>query len=92
MTPAVQHDPESSVFYTDVEGHRAVLNYRCKDATMTILHTGVPEAIGGRGVAAELTRKALEFARSRHWKVQPLCAYAALFMRQHPEFADLLAP
>ena len=80
------------MFYAEVEGQRAVLNYRCKDGTMTILHTGVPPAIGGRGVAADLTRKALEFARSRQWKVRPLCSYAALFMRQHPEFADLLAP
>jgi uncharacterized protein len=92
MALAVQHDPESAQFYAEVDGHRAVLNYQCSGGTMTILHTGVPTAIAGRGVAAELTLKALEFARSRHWKVRPLCSYAALFMRQHPEFADLLAP
>jgi uncharacterized protein len=92
MTPAVQHDPESSLFYVEVEGHRAVLNYQCSDGIMSILHTGVPPAVGGRGVAAALTRTALEFARSRQWKVRPLCSYAAVFMRQHPEFADLLAP
>jgi uncharacterized protein len=91
MTQAVQHDPESALFYVDVDGHRAVLNYQCSDATMTILHTGVPPAIGGRGVAAQLMRAAFDFARSKHWKVRPLCSYAALFMRQHPEYADLTA-
>ena len=91
MTPAVQHDPEAGLFFAEVDGHRAVLNYRCADGTMSILHTGVPPAIGGRGVAADLTRTALEFARSKRWKVRPLCPYTAVFMRQHPEFGDLLA-
>jgi uncharacterized protein len=91
MTQAVQHDPEAALFYVEVDGHRAVLNYQCTGGTMTILHTGVPTAIGGRGVAAQLTRAALDFARSKHWKVRPLCAYAAVFMRQHPEYADLIA-
>jgi uncharacterized protein len=91
MTSAVQHDPELSQFYLDVEGHRAVQNYQCSDGTMTILHTGVPTAIGGRGVAAQLTRAALDFARSRNWKVRSLCSYATVFLRQHPEYADLIA-
>jgi predicted GNAT family acetyltransferase len=91
MTPAVQHDPEAAMFYVEIDGHRAVLNYRCEGGTMSILHTGVPPAVGGRGVAADLTRTALEFARSKHWKVRPICPYTAVFVRQHPEFADLLA-
>ena len=91
MTSAVQHDPESALFYVDVDGHRAVQNYQCSDGTMTILHTGVPPAIGGRGVAAQLTAAALHFARSKHWKVRSLCSYATLFLRQHPEYADLIA-
>jgi uncharacterized protein len=91
MAPAVQHDPDSAQFYAEVDGQRAVLNYQCSGGTMTILHTGVPPSIGGRGVAAQLTRAALDFARSKKWKVRPLCSYAALFMRQHPEYADLIA-
>ena len=59
---------------------------------LSILHTGVPEAIGGRGVAAELTRAALELAHSQGWTVRPLCSYAAAYLRRHPEFANLVAP
>jgi predicted GNAT family acetyltransferase len=92
MAPAVQHDPESGVFRIDVEGHRAVLKYHCAAETMSILHTGVPDAVGGRGIAAALTRAALEFARLRHYRVRPLCSYAAAFMRRHPEYSDLVAP
>ena len=62
-----------------------MLEYRCAGDTMNILHTGVPHAIGGRGIAAELTRAALGFARQRAWRVQAQCSYAAAFLRRHPE-------
>ncbi|MFI4891738.1 MAG: GNAT family N-acetyltransferase [Steroidobacterales bacterium] len=91
MKTAIQHDEGSGVFFADVDGHRAVLEYRRAGDTLTILHTGVPEAIGGRGIAAELTRAALEFARLRAYRVQPRCSYAAAFMRRHPEYAELIA-
>lgn len=87
----VIHDADARQFHVDVEGHRGNLDYILRDGVMTITHTGVPPAIGGRGVAAELTRAALETARSEAWKVVPACSYAAAFIRRHPEFADLVA-
>ena len=87
----VTHRPDAQEFSTEVDGHRAELRYRLRDGVMTIVHTGVPEEIGGRGVAAELARTALETARANGWKVVPACAYAEVFMRRHPEYADLLA-
>ena len=39
--------------------------YRRDDAgQITILHTGVPPAIGGRGIAGELVRTALDWAKA----------------------------
>ncbi|MGH8191958.1 MAG: GNAT family N-acetyltransferase [Rhodanobacteraceae bacterium] len=87
----VHHDTAAQRFQVEVKGHRGVLDYHLRDGTMTITHTGVPPAIGGRGIAAELTRVALEAARRNGWKVTPACSYAAAFIRRHPEFADLLA-
>jgi len=91
MTPAVHHDPASSLFFVDTDGHRAVLNYRSDGATMTILHTAVPGPIGGRGIAAALTRAAIEFARGSQWRVRPQCSYASAYLRRHTEYSDLLA-
>lgn len=87
----VIHDSRTSRFHTDVEGHRGELDYVLRGSVMTITHTGVPPAIGGRGVAAELTRVALETARREGWTVVPACSYAAAFIRRHPEFSDLVA-
>jgi predicted GNAT family acetyltransferase len=47
--------------------------------------------VGGRGIAAELTKFALDTARANGWKVRPLCSYAEVYMRRHPEYNDLRA-
>ena len=87
----IVHDAETHRFSVQVEGHRGVIDYTLRDGVMVITHTEVPPVIGGRGIAAELTRAALDTARREGRKVVPACSYAAAFIRRHPEYADLLA-
>lgn len=77
------HDQEGKKFTTEAEGHVAELDYTLGGRVMTITHTRVPEAIGGRGIAAELMRAALKTAAERGWSVEPECSYAAAYMRKH---------
>jgi uncharacterized protein len=89
MKHDIQHEADHHRFITTVEGHPCVLDYVLSGPVMTITHTGVPPAVAGKGIAAELTRVALETARQSHWKVVPQCSYAALYVERHPEYADL---
>jgi predicted GNAT family acetyltransferase len=57
---------------------------------MTVTHTGVPNALGGRGLAAEITKFALDHARAQGWKVIPQCSYVAAFINKHPEYTALV--
>ena len=91
MSLDVQHDRSAKVFVAVVDGQRCVLEYELDGNTMTITHTGVPQAVGGRGIAGDLTRAALEAARALDWKVVPACSYARQFLDKHTEYADLLA-
>jgi predicted GNAT family acetyltransferase len=79
----VEHDTAARRFSAEVDGHRAVLDYTLVDEVMTITHTGVPAAIGRRGIAAELMRAALQLAHESHWKVVPACSYAAAYLRKY---------
>jgi len=85
----IRHDVERRRFGTTVEGHECELDYRLSGKVMTITHTGVPAPVGSRGIAAQMTRFALETARTNGWQVVPACSYAAAFMQRHPEFDDL---
>ena len=84
------HDPARHRFSTVVDGHEAELIYEPEDGAIAIVHTGVPSEIEGRGIAAELVKAALEFARAAGLKVAPRCAYAAVYVKRHPEYDDLL--
>jgi hypothetical protein len=87
----VRHEPERRRFSAVVDNVEAVLDYDRRPGVISLVHTGVPTAIGGRGVAAALVARALEFARAEGLKVVPACSYVAAYFKRHPEHADLLA-
>jgi uncharacterized protein len=87
----IQHEASQQRFTTVLEGVRAELEYKQRGDVLCLTHTGVPAAIGGRGVAGALVRSALEYARAKGLKVKPSCAYAASYIQRHPQYQDLLA-
>lgn len=89
MPPTISHDAAAHQFRTEVDGHRAELNYSLRGTVMSITHTGVPPEIGGRGIAADLMTAALAQAQAASWTVVPACSYAAGFMTRHPEYSHL---
>jgi predicted GNAT family acetyltransferase len=91
MSRHIEHNPSQLRFEWTEDGILSVLDYQLHDGIMIITHTGVPEAIGGRGIAADMTQAALDTARAEGWKVRPLCSYAAAYIRRDPQYQDLLA-
>ena len=87
----VEHQPDAERFDIHPDGHEAEVDYRVEGGVLAITHTGVPEAIGGRGIASDLVRAAFDFARAQGLRVRPACSYAAAWSRRHGEYADLLA-
>jgi len=81
----VNHDAAGHRFTTEVDGSHGQLDYTLAGAVMTITHTRVPAAIGGRGVAAELMRTALSAAHTAGWSVNPACSYAVAYMAKHAQ-------
>ncbi len=78
-------------FFAEIDGYLAKLEYALDGDIMTITHTHVPEALGGRGIAGQLTKAAFDHARSAGWKIMPACSYAAAWAKRHPETQGLLA-
>ena len=54
-------------------------------------HTGVPKALGGRGVGVALVQRAVEDARAAGLKIIPLCPFAKAQIEKHKEWQDVLA-
>jgi uncharacterized protein len=57
---------------------------------ITLLHTEVPEALRGHGIAGELAKTGLEYARDNQLKVDVVCPLVANYIAKHPEFQPLV--
>jgi predicted GNAT family acetyltransferase len=84
----ISHDPSAHRFTTTVDGHGAHLDYTLASDVMTITHTRVAPAIGGRGIAGELMAAALSAARTANWSVIPACSYAKSYLAKLPRESD----
>jgi predicted GNAT family acetyltransferase len=58
---------------------------------MALTSTQVPAAVGGRGIAAELVKAALDYAGAQQLKIQPVCSYVVTYLQRHPEYQTLVA-
>ena len=72
------------------DGPSSFLSYTFEGDCVVFDHTFVPDELRGRGIAANLVRAALNEARQRRWRIVPRCSYVAVFIKRHPEFADLV--
>jgi hypothetical protein len=87
----VTHNSEEQRFEMNVKGELAVITYRRSPGVISLDHTGVPVPIEGHGVAAKLTRAALDFARAESLRVVPACSFVAAFVQKHSEYQDLVS-
>ena len=90
VTPV--HDPAAERWTVDLEGQRSLLDYHLADGIVTIRHTEVPQALGGRGIASRLVGAVFAWAREQGYRVRPACEYAAVWVQRHPQQADIVVP
>jgi predicted GNAT family acetyltransferase len=75
-----------------LDGHEAEMTYSRASAALIIIdHTGVPDALRGRGVGQVLVRRAVEDARREGFRILPLCPFAKGQFERHPDWRDVLS-
>jgi len=75
-TPPIHLDATRRLFEISIDGAVAHLEYREKHGVLTILHTIVPSALGGRGYGAALVDAAVAHAAEAGLRVASECWYA----------------
>lgn len=89
----IRHEPETHRWVMLLpDGSQAMAQYSLSadGRTMNLYHVFVPPSARGQGVAAKITRAALDYAQSQGWKVIPSCPYAASFIAAHEPYQPLL--
>jgi uncharacterized protein len=77
-------------FEIEQNGLVGYLDYTVAGHVIVLSHTEVPENLRGRGLAAELAKSALDWARDHHMRVDVVCPYVAEYLQHHREYDDLL--
>ena len=88
----VVDNPAARRFEIHIGDEVAFVRYRREANTIAYIHTEVPEALEGHGIAGRLAAHALAYARVHNLRVVPLCPYVAAYIERHPEYNDLIAP
>lgn len=69
-------------------GAVAELVYDARPGRLILIHTGVPDALGGRGIGGQLVQAALAKARREQLAVVPWCPFARRWLTDHPDEAE----
>lgn len=86
----VTHNAAAQRFEARIQGWRCRLDYVRQDGVLALVHTEVPPALEGRGIAARLVAAALEHARAAGLRIRPVCSYVRVYVNRHPEARELL--
>jgi predicted GNAT family acetyltransferase len=85
--PEVVDDTEQERFVLELDGAMARLDYDLDDGRLVLIHTEVPEQLGGRGLGGRLVQAGVARARRDGLTLAPWCAYARKWLRDHPDAA-----
>jgi predicted GNAT family acetyltransferase len=92
MAAHVKHNSQDQEFTIQQDGFSGELAYsKPQSSVIDFTHTFVAEELRGKGLAEELAKAGLAYARQEGLKVQTSCQFMASYVQQHPEYQDILA-
>jgi predicted GNAT family acetyltransferase len=84
----VRNDTATNRFVVAEDGAEAELRYRKRAGRLILIHTDVPDALGGRGIGGRLVRAAIADAQAEHLTIVPWCPFARQWLTDHPTEAQ----
>ena len=88
-----KQDASKGSFYVEEAGKTlAEMTYSMTGTDLMIIdHTEVSDELKGKNVGYQLVHTAVEYARTNHIKILPLCPFAkSVFDKKMAEFGDVL--
>lgn len=89
----VRHNPDQHRFELPIEGDAMALTVyrRDENGAYVLLHTEVPDAYAGQGIASALAQGLFAMARAQGFKLVLRCPYMAAWFARHSDYGDVVA-
>lgn len=84
----VVKNTDTQRFEMEVEGHVAFIKYLQEGRSITLVHTEVPEELGGRGIGKLLVAKTLKLIKEEDLSMHALCPFVAAYVKRHPNWRE----
>ena len=84
------YNEDNSRFEFKVDEHLSLIDFKKKGNTIYLTHTEVPKELEGKGVAAAMVHKTLQYLEEHQLKLIPACSYVHAYLKRHPEWNRLL--
>lgn len=79
----VQHDIQNHKFIIDNPEGLSWLEYTEEERSVTVLHTVVPKALSGRGLASQLAAAVMAYTQSQSKGILSECSYMTAWLKRH---------
>ena len=91
MASSIKHHTSDQEFTVSRNGYVGELAYsKPQQGVIDFTHTYVDEGLRGQGVAEELARAGLAYAKEQQLKVRTSCEFMDGFVKRYPEYNELL--
>ncbi len=87
----MKNNHELSRYELEISGQIAYANYRLQANILNLDYVFAPEELRGTGAAGKLMEEIAQLAKKNNLKINPICGYAAVWLRKHKEYHDLVA-
>ncbi|MBJ6366736.1 GNAT family N-acetyltransferase [Snuella sedimenti] len=77
-------------FEIEIDGSFAFINYEEKSNQIALVHTETEPALAGKGAAAAVVEKTLNYIEASGKMLLPFCPYVFAYIKRHPEWKRIV--
>lgn len=86
----MKNNKELSRYELEISGKIVYADYHLEGNVLNIDYVFSPEELRGSGAAGRLMEEVAQLAQKNEMKINPICGYAALWLRRHKEYGNLV--
>lgn len=89
--PLVKNEDKKR-FEMEIDGHFAFIDYKVYGSQMALVHTETEPELSGKGAAAAVVKKTLQYFDDNDIPLLPFCPYVLAYIKRHPEWKRVVSP